>query len=145
MLYFFLLLGSLFLFFGFVGLTLVEAKTGVRIFSVLRTRFDHTSSRILYVCTHVDLAAFFFRVSSDAFSASVHAITHASLTLVRTLERTLTRAVRHIRAKNGHAPVLPPKETSRFVRTISYFKQTLRRSRKTTVVEGATITDDKVV
>lgn len=122
---------ALLLFFGFVGLTTFETRRGVRLFVPLRESLDRFSARLSYVLTHFDLAAFSLRVLRDLFERVTHDVAHGSLVAVRFIERTLTRAVRYLRERNGHAAPVAPRETSHFVRTIIYFKRTLRRSRRT--------------
>lgn len=129
--YLIFILITLALFLGFIGLTFAETRRGVRFFVPVRSSLDTIASRIMYVVTHVDLASFTARILKDLGSRIVHDVAHGSLVLIRFFERLLTRAVRYLRMKNGTTASVVPKETSHFVRTIMYFKQTLRHSRKT--------------
>jgi hypothetical protein len=131
--YLILIVISLVLFLGFISMTIVETRRGVRMFLPLRESFDKTASRILFVLTHVDLASFVSKLLRDLGSRIAHDGAHGSLLAVRFFERLLTRAVRTLRLRNSTTTPVAPKETSHFVRTIMYFKQTLRHSRKTAV------------
>ena len=135
---------SLLLFVGFLSLTAVETRRGVRILLPLRESLDTFATRLLYIVTHIDLGTFTARVAKDTSSHIVHALAHSSLVGTRFIERTLTRAVRYLRTRHLPASPAVPKETSGFVRTIIYFKQTLRRSRKSEVPPTSVSSEDTI-
>lgn len=109
---------------GFLGLTQIEAKTGRR-YGAWRTKLDEFVDRMLYIYTHVDLAEFVRDEVRHHIGRTGQAGLHLALTVVRWVERTLTRLMRYFRA---HPDVnVAPRETAReFVRTLSDFKEELR-------------------
>lgn len=120
----YLLIGSLLLLASFSVLIAVESWRGVRVLSGPRSALDEFVLRVQFIFAHVDLAAFLREESVRLAHQAGHDLAHGSLQGVRSVERFLTRIVRHLRAER--AARLEPKETSReFVKTLSDFKGTL--------------------
>lgn len=119
------MLASLLLLGGFFALTIQEERRGVRVFAPVRTCFDQKVARIEFILTRVDLGAFLRDELRRASSRIGHDIVHFSLQAVRTVERLLTRLVRHLRP--SHEIDVAPRESSRaFVKTLSDFKGRLK-------------------
>jgi hypothetical protein len=132
MLYFIPIPVTLALLAAFVLLTLVEARSGVRVLAQSRERFDAHVERAGFVLRHVDWGAFINDVLRTFFERALHDIAHGTLIAVRFIERVLTRVVRYLRMRRER--LLPqatfePK-TSRISETITYLKRTLRRTRR---------------
>ena len=105
-------------------LTKSEMRTGGRFFALERSRFDAHIERIEFIIAHVDLAAFARDEIRHAINSVGHAIVHFSLQVVRSVERLLTRLVRHLRVR--HEDSAAPRESTReYVKTLSDFKDTL--------------------
>ena len=130
MIYLVLFVVALVLFFGFLGLTAYEGKRGSRLFAPARAALDAKAERVEDVLKHVDFSTFTWHLVKDVTSRIVHDVAHISLIVIRSIERFLTRLVRYLRAK-AHAPAPVEGKQSAFVETITYFKKTLRRSKKT--------------
>ncbi|MDB5266145.1 MAG: hypothetical protein JWM39_858 [Parcubacteria group bacterium] len=116
----------------FLLLTFVEAKSGMRMFSGTRDKFDARIGRASFVLRHVDWGAFVNDVTRTFFERALHDIAHGTLMVVRFVERVLTRIVRSLRMRRER--ILPqasfePK-TSRISETMTYLKSTLRRTRR---------------
>lgn len=113
---------------GFFTLTQFEKRRGVRMFASFRERLDANVSKLEFVAQHVDWHGYF----KDEFGRLVHRAghdaAHVSLQAVRSVERTLTQWVRHLRTRQSLSAM--PRETSRaFVRTLSDFKGHLEATR----------------
>lgn len=116
---------------GFLVLTSVETARGVRVLSQTRSRFDRFASRAVILFTHVDFASFFRQLTHDVFHKVAHDFVVVVLQVVRMIERGLSGVTKTLRARIAPPPITPsPTEASHFVKTISYFKKTMRRSRK---------------
>jgi hypothetical protein len=127
MLYLLSILVSSLLLAGFVALTRYETEHGVRYFGARRATLDEAVERIQFIVEHVDLAAFLREEVKRVVTIAGHAIVNVSLQAVRSVERVLTRLVRHLRTQ--HDTAAAPHESSReFVRTLSDFKDTLKTS-----------------
>ncbi len=113
-----LLLGS------FVALTRYETESGVRVWAERRMRFDLGVERWSAFLANVDFVALFRDGVSFALHHAGHALTHASLVVVRWVERLLTRLIRFFHARE--AALEPGESTRAFVKTLSEFKEQLR-------------------
>lgn len=110
---------------GFIALTQYETTHGVRYFAARREKLDGFVERAQFILEHVDLAAFLREEVRRAAAITGHAIVTLSLRAVRSVERLLTRLVRHLRTQ--HESIDAPHESTReFVRTLSDFKDTLK-------------------
>ncbi len=111
----------------FFVLTSYEGRRGRRLFAQERTRLDQHVARIEFVAAHVDLGAFARDEIRRTAGIVGHAIVHLSLRVVRTIERLLTRLVRHLRPP--HIIDATPRESTRaFVKTLSDFKGRLKET-----------------
>ncbi|MBU6490974.1 hypothetical protein KGQ25_02365 [Patescibacteria group bacterium] len=129
MAYLVFILAALALFIGFFVLTQYEGRRSVRFFESTRARLDRSVRQIEFVFTHVDLGAFLRAETGRVASRVGHDIAHLSLRTVRTVERLLTRLVRHLRPRHT-VDTVPPRESSReFVKTLSDFKDHLEANR----------------
>ncbi len=109
---------------GFFLLAGYEARSGVRYFADHRSRLDKHVERIEFILAHIDLGAF-LRSEVRHFAGQVgHGIVHVSLVAVRSVEKLLTRVIRHQHAKN-EVDAVPVESTREFVKTLSEFKEQL--------------------
>jgi hypothetical protein len=132
MLYLAFVLVSVFLFAGFLWLTRFEAARGAKLFADKRATLDAEAERIETAILHIDLSHF-LRMGVRALIARVaHDIAHATLLIVRFVERTLTRAVRSLRERRTLPSVTTDgSPSSDFVAAMKDFKEELRSGRKT--------------
>lgn len=133
MLYFIFIPITLALLAAFVLLTLVEGKTGTRMFARSRDSFDARVARAGFVLRHVDWGAFLNDVARAGFERALHDIAHGTLIAVRFIERVLTRVVRYLRMRRERLlpqASLEPK-ASRVTQTVTYLKTALRKTRRT--------------
>ena len=124
MIYLAFVLGTVTLLVGFVALTKYEAQHGVRFFASPREQLDAFTKRVEFIIENVDLAAFARDEVHHATNNIGHFFAHLSLQVVRSVERLLTRLVRHLRVQNEES--ISPRENAReFVKTLSDFKDNL--------------------
>lgn len=83
---------------GFIILTALERRHG-RLFGEARKKLDRWVGRVTYIARHVDWSSFVKDIVHSSVERVVHDIAHASLKLVRFLERLLTRLVRSLRER----------------------------------------------
>jgi hypothetical protein len=124
--YLIFILLSIALLVGFFLLTKSEAQKGVRYLAPRRSALDAQVGRIEFILTHVDFASFAREEGRRLFGLVSHALAHLSLQLVRSVERLLTRTVRHLRTQHQAAPSVSGGETREFVKTLSDFKGRLK-------------------
>ncbi len=130
MTYLIILLVSLALFIGFLVLTRFEKKRGLRVAGMLRNKLDARTSHAAFVVSHVDWSAFLKHLVVSVAERIAHDVVHATLLVVRTVERLLTRTVKYLREKRGAAPLPDTDEIQRPVtRTLAYLRQALRNAR----------------
>ena len=120
----FLLLAS------YICLVAFETSSGVRVLGTTRSKLDRYVERATFLLRHVDFGSFFSHLFKDIFERVIHDILHVALALVRFIERVLTRGIKEIRARIAPRGVPADDKRSTFVETISYFKKTLRKSKK---------------
>ena len=125
--YLFFTVLSIGLLIGFFILTAYERRAGHRYAEAKRAKLDAQVRRAVFIYTHVDLAAFAREESRRLVTRLGHAAVHLSLQLVRTVERLLTRLVRHIRTQHA-VEVRPAGETREFVKTLADFKGRLKEN-----------------
>ena len=85
---------------GFIILTALERRHG-RLFGEVRAKLDRWVGRATYIARHVDWSSFVKDMVHSSVERVVHDIAHASLVLVRSIERLLTRLVRSLRERRG--------------------------------------------
>jgi hypothetical protein len=119
------LLVSFALLLGFFVLTRYETSKGARVYALKREQLDAFVGRIELIVEHVDLGVFLRDELRHLVGRIGHDIVHLSLTVVRAVERVLTRLVRRLRT---HPEVdTAPRETAReFVKVLSEFKDNLK-------------------
>lgn len=91
----------------YVVVLVIERKRGKRFFSESRARFDARVSRVLYIIKHIDWGAFFGHLFKLSLEKVAHDIVHGTLLMVRTMERTLTKAIRALRERLAHRGASP--------------------------------------
>lgn len=91
-------------YFAWVG---YESRTGKRLLKRKRERLDARVSRAVFIIRHVDWSAFIGESVRTGSQKAVHAVAEGSLSLVRTIERLLTRLVRLLRERNAPATRRP--------------------------------------
>lgn len=106
--YLWFILGALVLFFGFLALTALERKRGVRVFGGARSSLDTRTTKVVEVLKTADPLDFLVRALRALFGHVFHDIANVLWATVRMLERTLAGSVRRLRAMRHH-PV--PSET----------------------------------
>ncbi len=119
------ILVSLAILVGFFIVTVYEMRSGMRFFEAERVRFDSAVARTQFVIENVNLGEFARDEVHHLIGRIGHAVVYVSLLAVRSIERLLTRIVRHLRTK----PTIDtaPRETAReFVKTLSDFKDNLK-------------------
>lgn len=121
------------LFAGFLLLTRFERARGLRFFESLRNRVDEKTDKAVFVATHVDWSAFLSHFFRTLVARIAHDLAHASLIVVRVLERLLTRIVKYLRSARPQTPSIPEKPRFDMRASLSQFR--LRRKRGTKTVE----------
>lgn len=129
MVYILFILLSLALLLGFLALTTVETRRGVRVFAPLRAKLDELAQASEEL-SRVDLAVFVLHLLRDATHRVLHDLAHLSLLLIRAIERELTRLVKHVRS--NRTPIAPEmKEQSPVKKAAWYVRKALQKSRET--------------
>jgi len=122
---------SILLFAGFLALTAYESRRGSRVLERARAAFDARLERVSFITTHVDLPAYLRDLVRVLAARIAHDLIHASLVVVRFLERLLTRAVRTLRAERVTlAEAERARQTSEFVSQMRDLKDELRSARR---------------
>jgi len=118
---------SVALFAGFVALTLIEKKRGVRVLSGARSQLDAEAARASFILSNTDFAGALLRLARMLIAHIAHDVTAMTLRAIRMLERGLaTLHVRLRRARRTDAG-----NGSHFVKSISYYKRSLRNPGET--------------
>ncbi len=86
---------------GFLFLTLLEARSGKRLFSRVRTVLDQKTEIAASYLGSTDARASLVRTVRMFIDHVVHDIVHVILVAVRFVERTLTRITREIRGRRA--------------------------------------------
>jgi hypothetical protein len=120
------ILVTLILLIGFLTLTSFEASHNVRMLGGVRKRLDRKVGQAGFILAHVDLGAFLRDAIRDVIERILHDIAHASLLVVRFLERVLTRFVRHLR---GRAEEVPTQPRRTFREAVDHVRRTVRLRR----------------
>lgn len=97
--YFIITILSVSLLLLYVVVLIIERKRGMRFFSSARARFDHKVSRLAYIMEHIAWGPFFGHMLKLSIERIAHDVVHGVLLAVRTVERTLTRAIRVLRER----------------------------------------------
>jgi hypothetical protein len=124
--YLILLVVSILLLGGFVGLTILEARRGKRFLESPRKALDRLVQRALFLITYVHWSAFLKHVVQSLVARIAHDIAHVSLMSVRFLERELTAVVRYLRDRRPNLLAPKPSRDSALRQTTRYLYKTLR-------------------
>lgn len=117
------ILVSLALFFGFVGVTALERRRGVRFFGSMRERLDTRTVAVIQAARTFDPLDALIRGTRSLFGHVFHDLANVAWAIVRMLERALANIVRTLRTMRHHEA----KETSSgYVKSISEHKHALR-------------------
>ncbi len=114
---------------GFLALTRFEAARGVRYAADRRAHLDRFVERMGFIIAHVDFAAWAKEETRMLGHRISHAVAHLSLQGIRMLERLLTRAVKHLRAKESLRDAAPRTTERPFIGTLAEFKTELSAAR----------------
>jgi len=111
---------------GFLTLTAFEASRGIRVMGGMRRRLDRKVGQAGFILAHVDLGAFVRDSVRAMLERVLHDLAHASLIVVRFIERILTRFVRQLRGRAEEAPVRPRRS---FREAVQHVRSTVRLRR----------------
>lgn len=117
------------LFGSFLLLTAFENRAGARVLEPLRRRLDRWVTRLTFIATHVDWSAFIKHVVRTFMERAAHDVAHASLMLVRFVERMLTKAVRSLRERRVGivATHTESRQRATLRETLQGFRKTLKK------------------
>jgi|JI10StandDraft_1071094.scaffolds.fasta_scaffold432306_1 hypothetical protein len=121
---------------GFTALCKAENALNKRVFGALRRKFDKYVERIQFLLDHVDFGSFIIHLFKDMFDRFVHFILHLALSSVRFVERLLTRGLKVMRSRIAPPGIPQSQKRSTFVETMSYFKSTLHKNKKSAAVDS---------
>lgn len=97
------------LFLGFLLLTIYEFRRGARFFARSRYKLDAKVSRTGFLIEHIDWGAFTAHLTRMSLNTIAHDAAHATLMLVRSVERNLARAVSSLHMRREPPLALPEK------------------------------------
>jgi hypothetical protein len=132
MTYLLLIIASIALFAAFLGVTVVEARTGTRYFATTRTKLDRRVAHIAFIIEHVNWTEFSAHLVWSFIARVVHDIAHVSLIVVRFVERQLTAVVRYLRDRRPNLLAPKPSRTPVLKQVVGYAQKNLRISRRKT-------------
>ncbi|HEX5774961.1 MAG TPA: hypothetical protein VFY28_03325 [Candidatus Paceibacterota bacterium] len=113
---------------GFLSLTYFETGRGFRLLARPRRRLDRRVGQAAFIIAHVDLGGFTRDTLRAAAERLLHDIAHASLLIVRFIERFLTRFVRQLRGRREEGtPAAVPRRS--FREAVRHVKSTIRLRR----------------
>ena len=127
MTYLLLIIASIALFAGFFGLTVVEARTGTRVWGASRAKLDTRVARVAFIIKHVNWVEFFVQLIQGFFERVIHDIAHWSLIAVRFIERQLTNVVRYLRDRRPNLLAPKPSRTPIVTQIREYVRKTFGR------------------
>jgi hypothetical protein len=117
---------------AFVILTVIERKRGVRVLSNARASLDATASRVAVSARSLEPLAILGRNARRLAGHIIHDIATVALAAVRSSERFLSGLVRRLRSTRTSERT---ETRSGFLKSISYFKRTLRGTEKSSSEE----------
>jgi hypothetical protein len=126
MIYLLSILTSVVLFFAFLSLTIVEARTGTRLFADSRMKLDKNVGRALFIMKHVNWIEFFSHAIESFFERVLHDIAQFFLMLVRVIERELSETVRYLRGRRPNLLAPKPSRTPLQEQAKRYVRRTFR-------------------
>jgi hypothetical protein len=130
MIYLLFLAGSIALFAGFLGLTIVEARSGTRVLGSARKMLDHRVGHMSFIAKHVNWGDFIAHLVQSIGARIAHDIAHWSLIAVRFVERQLTRIVRYLRDRSPNVLAPKPSRTPAVTQAKNYVQDMIRRPAK---------------
>jgi len=128
MAYLFAILVSFLLLGGFLALTRYETAHGVRFLGGARSRFDAQVEKAAFVVRHVDWSAVLAHLVRTATARIVHDLAHATLIVVRIVERVLTRVVKYLRTRRQQAAVVSDRKKFDMRASFAQLRQSLRKA-----------------
>jgi hypothetical protein len=115
----------------FVVVLIVERTRERKFFPTIRARFDARVERAIYIVEHIDWGAFFGHVLKLSLEKIAHDIVHGVLLMVRTVERSLTRAIRVLRERLAYrSDSSQASEGFELTKTIQRFRKNMKRDQK---------------
>jgi hypothetical protein len=128
MMYAILPLASLLLLGSFGALAVYESGRPARFFADRRTHLDGFVDRVTFIIQHVDFASYIRDEVKRLAKRVSHDIVHFTLQATRSVERLLTRVMKHLRSRD---PMLSAtRESARpFIESLSTFKEQLAATR----------------
>lgn len=128
------ILASLALFSGFLVLTRLERRRGARFLEGARASLDRRASHAARAVRSADFLGLVAHAVRVVAGHIIHDVASVALAGVRAFERFLTELVRELR---GTRDAARPETRSRFVKSMSYFKRTLKNPHVATTSEDA--------
>ena len=126
MLYLILIIASIGLFAAFLGLTVLEARSGTRVLASSRSKLDKIISQYTFIAKHVDWGAFVGSALQSAFERVIHDVAQFTLICVRFLERQLTGLIRTLRTRRPNMLAPKPSRTPMLVQMSRFARRRLR-------------------
>lgn len=127
-----LMVSTLALLVGFLLLTRYEMRRGVRVFARARARLDTRTADVGRRIESGEAADVLVQSVRQVGERLAHDVAHVTLIAVRFVERTLTQAVRTLRARRAeNAPKGVETPASPFASSMKDFGQELRSGRDT--------------
>jgi hypothetical protein len=110
-------------------LTAFEMRSGSRLAEPLRRKLDARIARLAFIAAHIDWSAFIKHVVRSTIDRVAHDSAHASLVMVRFVERVLTRAVRSLRERRVGlvATHTESRQKATLRETLQKFRKTLKK------------------
>jgi hypothetical protein len=136
MIYLLAIIASIALFAAFLSLTIVEARTGTRMFGTARKMLDHRVGHVSFIVKHVNWSDFIGHLVQSVAARIAHDIAHWSLIAVRFIERELTRVVRYLRDRRPNVLAPKPSRTPAITQVTNYIQTMIRRPAKPRAKKG---------
>ena len=115
---------------SFLLVTRYEQRNNRRFFEVERAKLDRSIEQAIFLFNHVDFGSFLRSEARKFAELVLHLAVSATLQAVRTVEHTLTRAVRELRHRvERHDTPSIAAEPREFVKALSGFKRELATTR----------------
>lgn len=115
----------------FVVILVIERTRERKFFPTIRARFDSRVERTIYIVEHIDWGAFFGHVLKLSLEKIAHDVVHGVLLVVRTIERSLTRAIRVLRERLAYrSDSSQATEGFELTKTIQRFRKNMKRETK---------------
>jgi len=115
---------------GFLALTRFETGRGVRFFGGMRSKLDSRVEKTAFVLQHVDWSAVIAELVRSITARVIHDVAHATLIIVRILERMLTRVVKYLRSRRQEVAIVSDRKRFDMRASFSQLRQTLRKAKE---------------